>query len=441
MDKHHRPLPRFADIQGQPWVDNPQEDESTRSERYHGTRRRSNISDPNPPALHPPMQTHHPIRPDGMHQLSTKPPAHSEVQSQPFYNRRAETNIPTPRPSTSQPIPGRSAFDTDRIVHSQSPPTDALGITMSSGHLSLHERQQQTSVAEGGITKPKKLHREVEQKRRMRMAEQIVELKKWVSNPNSGKSDKVSVLQDAVSFVKESSRKIDELQEALDRSREECAHLRSLLNNFQAPALPGPPARPTPSLTRLSPVQQLVGSLQHSANTTTEEIRHHSRFAVAPINIEERKVGTGLPTSANHSVLGAPLPLTNYSPTVPRSVTGRAGPSLSLESVSHGDRTDAAQARSVSLMLDLGRPISKSLHPTVQLHLPQASAGTLLQARPIVLPSYHHDAKQNPTQMSIPASGRVQSTTERERLEGGSTAGTCEREGQGSDAERSESRG
>lgn len=441
MDKDHPPLPRFADIQGQPWGDNPQDDESTPSELHHTTQRRSSISDLNPPALHPPMQMHHPLRPEGLHQPSIRPPTHAAVQSQPFYIHRAETNIPSPRPSVSQPIPSRSAFNTDRIVHSQSPSTDTLGVTMSSGSYSLHGRQQQASVAEGNITKPKKLHREVEQKRRMRMAEQIVELRKWVSNPNGGKTDKVSVLQDAVSFVKESSRKIDELQDALDRSREECAHLRSLLNNFQAPNLLGPPARLAPSLTRLSPVQHLAGSLRHSANITTEEARHQSRFAGLRTDIKERKIGSGLGDSTSHGVLSAPFPLTNYSSTTARSLTGKAGPPLRPESAFHGNATDVAQAGAASFMLDFGRPISSTLHQEGQSHAPQAPEGMRSQARPTVLPGRYRGVEHESTPMSTSMSVQVQPITEQERLQGGLGTRMGDKDEQGSDAERSESRG
>lgn len=63
------------------------------------------------------------------------------------------------------------------------------------------------------------------------MAEQIVELRKWVSNPNGGKTDKVSVLQDAVSYVKDASRRIQVLNDMLQRSRAECAHLRHMLSS------------------------------------------------------------------------------------------------------------------------------------------------------------------------------------------------------------------
>lgn len=78
------------------------------------------------------------------------------------------------------------------------------------------------------LAKPKKLHREVEQKRRMRMAAQILELRKWVSDP-AGKTDKVSVLQDAVAFVKHAAGSIQQLNTALEESREEVRRLRRVV--------------------------------------------------------------------------------------------------------------------------------------------------------------------------------------------------------------------
>lgn len=148
------------------------------------------------------------------------------------------TSAPLPLPPPSSLHPPYPSIHSDRL-YPRPPSLSHLPRSIPA----LIPAQPSRAAPSRPIAKPKKLHREVEQKRRMRMAEQIVELRKWVSNPNGGKTDKVSVLQDAVSYVKDSARKIHLLNEMLQRSRAECAHLRHLLSNA-APVGSFPSANP-----------------------------------------------------------------------------------------------------------------------------------------------------------------------------------------------------
>ncbi|CAN8066100.1 unnamed protein product [Agarophyton chilense] len=68
----------------------------------------------------------------------------------------------------------------------------------------------------------------------MRMAEQIAELRQCVSDPNSGKTDKVSILQDAVSFIKSAKRNIISLEYRLQAAESECSRLLAILTEWQS---------------------------------------------------------------------------------------------------------------------------------------------------------------------------------------------------------------
>eukprot|EP00178_Gracilaria_changii_P000572 TRINITY_DN1070_c0_g1_i1.p1 TRINITY_DN1070_c0_g1~~TRINITY_DN1070_c0_g1_i1.p1 ORF type:complete len:411 (-),score=78.60 TRINITY_DN1070_c0_g1_i1:267-1499(-) len=141
------------------------------------------------------------------HQQQPRQPQHSLSHSQ-----LPARSLPTP--PTTTPTPLFPSLSTTAQRSSQpSPP-----IPVSS---------------EAAISKPKKLHREVEQRRRMRMTEQIEELRHCVSDPNSGKTDKVSILQDAVAFVKAAKRTIHSLQFKLQAAESECARLVAILTELQ----------------------------------------------------------------------------------------------------------------------------------------------------------------------------------------------------------------
>lgn len=442
MDRDHRLLPRFADIQSHSSDPNPQDDDSTHSERRYPTLRHSNLPELNPAVLHPPMQPHHTARADALYQSVSRPLTHPPVQSQPFYLHRIEINNSPPPSSLSQPIPVLSTLDPDRVVRSQSPSTDTPAHTMSTAQLSSHPRHHSTPVAEGSVTKPKKLHREVEQKRRMRMAEQIVELRKWVSNPNGGKTDKVSVLQDAVSYVKDASRKIDELQDALHRSRDECAHLRTLLSKAQPAFLPAPSAHLVSHLARPAPVQHPVGSLRHPAEARVEQVQHPSRFAIAPPNFDDRALRTTLPDDASHGVLARPLPVTHYSSAATQSRVGRVGPSSLSEPTSipfgHGTNTD--QAISVGIIPDYGNTVPYHSKQGEQMLVPQVSESSKLQPKPPTTKESHYRLKQNPAGLPTSASGQAVTTTQREQSRGGSLSRICDSDGKPQETEGSDSR-
>lgn len=79
------------------------------------------------------------------------------------------------------------------------------------------------------ISKPRKLHRQVEQKRRMRISEQISQLKQCVSDPSDVKTDKVSILKRSVAFVKECQTRIHCLQRNLTWLQNEHARLLTLV--------------------------------------------------------------------------------------------------------------------------------------------------------------------------------------------------------------------
>lgn len=335
MDKDHRLLPRFADIQPHHPDRNARDDDSVLSERLHSSPRQvESRTEPAPTPLHPPVQSHSGVRAELLYQQSS---AIHRQPSQPQlpHQQRVERHNPSPPPVFSQPIPVLSNYDRDRIVHSQSPSMDNVGVGMSNTPYPSYSRQQQQlqhqqgAIVEGGVAKPKKLHREVEQKRRMRMAEQIVELRKWVSNPNGGKTDKVSVLQDAVTYVKESAKKIEDLQRALEESRAECARLRSFLNKSQPiSTLPGPLAHLAPPQAHVAPISHLNSAMRQRATggMFENEMRHPSQFSVMQTAYEERHVHPGGTDGSQGTIRSVSGP-SNFVAAPNSSLVMRGGPS------------------------------------------------------------------------------------------------------------------
>lgn len=292
MDKDHRPLPRFADIQPRQ-SDRISRDENPSQERYNTSSDRvDHLGARGPRPLHPPVRRHA-VRTDLFYQQSSAthhPSGYGQISQQ----HLPERQVRSPIPAYSQPIQTLSDSDRDRAAHSQSPSVENMSHTAPTIHYASYKRPQQlqqVAVAEGGVTKPKKLHREVEQKRRMRMAEQIVELRKWVSDPNGGRTDKVSVLQDAVTYVKESARKIEELKAALERSDAECAHLRSLVNKSSMRSNLQPTLPQMHAQSHLAPISHLSNTIRNPISGTFDESgRPSSQLTGMPTVYQERQV-------------------------------------------------------------------------------------------------------------------------------------------------------
>lgn len=340
MDKDHRPLPRFADIQAQ-HPDRNARGESALPERLHESSQLVNSRpEQAPPPLHPPMQSHL-VRPEMVYQPSNaarRQHGHPQMSRQ----HHPERQNPAPIQAYSQPMQAVSNSDRDWAAHSQSPSVDNMAYGVASTQYSTFNRQpQQISVAEGGVTKPKKLHREVEQKRRMRMAEQIVELRKWVSDPNGGRTDKVSVLQDAVTYVKESAKKVEELQNALERSRAECSHLRSLLNKSSpASTLPGPPVH-TPPQSHIASVPHLGSAVRHHAHggVFDEEIHQPSQLTVMQKAYQEGQLHPSVADAPNpQRALGSMGVPSNFAVTPNSSIVMRGAASAQPTAQAFGNR-------------------------------------------------------------------------------------------------------
>ncbi|CAN8072635.1 unnamed protein product [Agarophyton chilense] len=81
--------------------------------------------------------------------------------------------------------------------------------------------QPPSAPLRGAVSRPKRPHREVEQKRRMRVAEQIALLRHALCDSHAEKSDTVSVLQRAVHFVNVAQSTIATLKTENDALRRE----------------------------------------------------------------------------------------------------------------------------------------------------------------------------------------------------------------------------
>lgn len=183
-----------------------------------------------PPANFPPHPSPHlpPTRISAHHRLSVSNLAASPL---PPVSHQLDMAMPAPVPHTTQ----------------SSRPLSMPSLQSSPSKPAPTTRHQSTSSTEAAISKPKKLHREVEQKRRLRMAEQIVQLRHWVCNPSSTKTDKVSVLQDAVQYVKDATRDNRQLQGMVTRLQAENAQLRSIISATHPNSLPTQQAQQSPS--------------------------------------------------------------------------------------------------------------------------------------------------------------------------------------------------
>eukprot|EP00178_Gracilaria_changii_P016592 TRINITY_DN47829_c0_g1_i1.p1 TRINITY_DN47829_c0_g1~~TRINITY_DN47829_c0_g1_i1.p1 ORF type:complete len:277 (+),score=51.55 TRINITY_DN47829_c0_g1_i1:305-1135(+) len=77
----------------------------------------------------------------------------------------------------------------------------------------------------GAVSRPKRLHREVERKRRMRVSEQVALLRRALCDSHAEKSDTVSVLQRAVHFVNVAQTTIANLHAENDALRRDRARV------------------------------------------------------------------------------------------------------------------------------------------------------------------------------------------------------------------------
>lgn len=331
MDRNRRPTPRYAPG-NQPPVTTP----------LH--------------PLHPPMQAS-PVRQDHPHHI---PP----VIAHPHHHLR--TNHPAPdhplpspyHPSHRFPSPSSEPDAPRHQPHAYTYPPSSFSAEITSQPLQL-------PVADGGIAKPKKLHREVEQKRRMRMTQQIAQLRQWVSNPNGGRTDKVSVLQDTVAYVKDAATKIQDLQTALHHSKAECDHLRSLLNNSSSLL----PMSKNPS--RLATSQSDVASVPHPS---VDASRHPPGSLLQNV-VGQAPVQTAVPTPFSSSRL-PPAPNSSHSqPPTQRPATGHSnyagvdsGPPVSIRQKEHPNRRNSQEGPNPDGFPDSAGNIALQSLPLPRLH-------------------------------------------------------------------------
>lgn len=156
------------------------------------------------------------------------------------------------------------------------------------------------------------------------MAEQIGELRRWVSNPNGGRTDKVSVLQDAVSFVKDANRRIEELETMVSRLRMENTHLRTMVDSTQTQLTATGVVQPLSSLPGMMPATPGRSELPHRLPSQRPASTGHGGMRISRPATER----PGLPAFP-HPMLASsnapPLPLVPSPRARPHSVGGRMG--------------------------------------------------------------------------------------------------------------------